>query len=68
MLAQISGQSRAIQPAQRLQAQAAVWSNDDVDLIAFLKFGLTQVSGREPDRQAVPPAPDRLRDVLAGVS
>ena len=68
MLAQISGQSRAIQPAQRLPAQAAVWSNDDVDLIAFLKFGLTQVSGREPDRQAVPPAPDRLREMMAGVS
>ena len=68
MLAQISGQSRAIQPAQRLQAQAAVWSNDDVDLIAFLQPGLTQACGREPDRQAVPPAPDRLQEMMAGVS
>ena len=68
MLAQISGQSRAIQPAQRLQAQAAIRFDDDVDLIAFMKLGLTQVSGREPDRQAVPPAPDRLREMMAGVS
>jgi len=51
MLAQISGQGRAIQPAQRLQAQAGL-----------------QAIGREPDRQAVPPAADRLRKVLAGVS
>ncbi len=53
---------------RRLQAQAAVWSNEDVDLIAFLQPGLTQAIGREPDRQAVPPAADRLREVLAGVS
>ena len=68
MPTQISGQSRATQPAQRVQAQVAAWSNDDVDLIAFLQPGLTQASGREPDRQAVPPAADRLQEMLAGVS
>jgi hypothetical protein len=67
-LAQITGQGRAIQLAQRLQAQAAISSNDDVDLIAFLQSGLTQAIGREPDRQAVPPAADRLREVLASIS
>ena len=65
---QITGQGRAIQLAQRLQAQAAAWSNDDVDLIAFLQPGLTQAIRREPDREAVPPAADRLREVLADVS
>ena len=67
-LAQISGQGRAIQPAHRLQAQAAVRANDDVDLIPFLQPRLTKAIGRKPDRQAVPPAADRLREVLAGVS
>ena len=46
----------------------AIRSDDDVDLIAFLQSGLTQAIGREPDRQAVPPAADRLREVPAGVS
>jgi len=67
-LTQISGQGRAIQLAERLQAQAAIRTNDDVDLIALLQSGLTQAISREPDRQAVPPAADRLREVLAGVS
>jgi len=67
-LAQITGQGTAIQLAQRLQAQTAISSNDDVDLIAFLQSGLTQAIGRESDRQAVSPAADRLREALAGVS
>ena len=67
-LAQISGQGRAIQLAQRLQAEAAIRANDDVDLIALLQSGLTQAIDGEPDRQAVPPATDRLREVLAGIS
>jgi hypothetical protein len=58
----------AIQLAQRLQAEAAIWTNVDVDLIAFLQPCLTQAIGRESHRQAVPPAADRLREVLAGVS
>ena len=64
-LAQIRGQGRAIQLAHRLQAQAAIRSNDDVDLITLLQSRLTQAIGREPDRQAVPPAADRLWKVLA---
>jgi len=67
LLVQISSQGRAIQLAQRLQAQAAIRTNDDVDRIAFLQSGLTQAIGRESDRQAVPPAADRLRELLAGV-
>jgi len=67
-LAQISGQGRAIQLAQRLQAESSIRANDDVDLIAFLQSDLTQAIGRESDCQAVSPAADRLREVLAGVS
>jgi hypothetical protein len=38
-------------------------------LLAYAIAALAPGSGgREPDRQAVPPAPDRLREVLAGVS
>jgi hypothetical protein len=54
-------QGIAIQPAQRLQAQAVIRSNNDVDLIASLQSRLTQTIGRMPDRQAVAPAADRLR-------
>ncbi len=61
-LAQIRGQGRAIQLAQRLQAESAIRPNDDVDLIVFLQTRLRQAVGRKPDRQAVPPVADRLRD------
>ena len=51
-----------------LSATTSAWYNDEVDLIAFLQPGLTQAIAREPDRQAVPPAANRLREVLAGLS
>jgi antitoxin YefM len=35
---------------------------------ALLQTRLAQAIGRKPDRQAVPPAVDRLLEVLAGVS
>jgi hypothetical protein len=63
--AQISGQSRAVQLVQGLQTQPAVFVNDDLNLITFLQSSLTQAIGREPDRQAVAPAADRLLEVTA---
>jgi hypothetical protein len=63
--AQISGQSRAVQLAEGLQTQPAVFVNDDLNLITFLQSSLTQAIGREPDRQAVAPAADRLLEVTA---
>ena len=59
----ISGHSRAVQLAQGLQTQPAVFANDYLNLITFLQSSLTQAIGREPHRQAVAPAADRLLDM-----
>jgi hypothetical protein len=67
-LTQISGQGRAIQLAQGLQTQPTIGINNDLDLIALPQPRLTQAFGREPDRQAVAPAADRLLEVMACVS
>jgi hypothetical protein len=60
---QISWQSRPVQLAQGLQTQPAVFANDYLNLITFLQSSLTQAIGREPHRQAIAPAADRLLEV-----
>ena len=61
--AQISGQRLPDQLAQGLQTQPAVFANNYLNLITFLQSSLTQAIGREPHRQAVAPAADRLLEV-----
>jgi hypothetical protein len=56
--AQIHGENRAIQLAQRLQAQPTIVTDDDLNLIAFPQTGLTQTSSGETQGQAVSPAAD----------
>jgi hypothetical protein len=67
-LTQISGQRGAIHLAQGLQTQPTIGFNNDLDLIALLQARLTQAFGREPDREAVAPAANRLLEVMACVS
>ena len=67
-LTQISGQRGAIQLAQGLQTQPSIGINNDLDLIVLPQARLMQAFGREPDREAVAPAANRLLEAPACVN
>ena len=50
---------------QGLEALPAIFTDDDLDMIAFPQAGLTQAISGEPHGQAVAPAADRLLEVPA---